>query len=184
MAKTTKPPAIVSKTVPGKKRARKGVSGLEKFPKQFQHVCLSQRLKYARFVAEYVKDFNCKNAYLRTGFPTANAQQAGNHWLDQPIVQFMLDKVLREMQEEVLVDRRFILTGLKKEAMYHGIDGGSSARTTALRVLAKIFGMEKIVTENKHTVEGGVMTVPLVATPDWEEAAGSSQAKLKEVVRQ
>ncbi|MEG0324025.1 MAG: hypothetical protein RR619_08515, partial [Raoultibacter sp.] len=85
-----------------------------------------------------------------------------------------------EMDEQL--ERRRIIEALKAEAYNKGPGSSASARVTALKQLALIYGMEA---PKKASVDvkaaSGVMVVPMIASVEnWENAATETQNKLVE----
>ena len=140
-----------------------------------------------RFVYEYVKDFNGKQAVLRLGWNatsnTASVQAA--KWLNEPYVQYYLQEFIRKADEKAIIERNEVLFGLKREANnFTPYDGSSASRVAALSSLAKILGMQITKVEGTMTHRGGVIPIPVVGSlDDWEKQSKKAQAKLKTEVR-
>jgi hypothetical protein len=145
---------------------------------------LSEKAKsiYRLFVAEWIKDYNCVQAIARLGFHYEHPSVIGNKWLREPYVQHLVDKYVRESEQECLVTRNAVVTALVREANYYGLDASQAGRVSALKGLMKVLGMDIIKTETNVNVNGGIMLVPLTGagTPQsWEQLAAPTQQALK-----
>lgn len=137
------------------------------------------------FVAEYLKDFNPTQAYLRSGGKESTCRKTPYMYLKEPYTQGLIKAAIDAIEEKDLVSNKQVLIGLLREANYDGYKNEHGARVSAWKALAKIKGMEApIKVESTVTVRGGVMIVPML--PDsmsWEQAAIEGQAQLKEDVK-
>lgn len=65
--------------------------------------------KQARFVAEYIKDYNATKAALRAGYTEANAYHTGYTLLKKVQVAQEIDKFNAKIGKEAEVERKFIV---------------------------------------------------------------------------
>lgn len=147
------------------------------------------KIRRKHFVSEYIKDYNATRAILRMGYKYDRkvAQTKGSQFLSEPYTQHILAEIMERMEEKAIVTRSEILIGLKREANAEDVpfSSNSGTRIQALRYLAKILGMEVLKADIEVKTTGGVMLVPLSASPEeWEAAAAASQKKLKHEVRE
>lgn len=159
---------------------------------------LSDREKALRdlFVREYLVDYNAINACLRCGFMRSFAKDYADKFMDEPYVR----QQLRLVEETAPVlphqgnadaeayHKQRIITGLMREAHYHGEGATPAARVAALGKLAVIYGMDQkvVVDPNKGRKQyrGGVIQVPEIAdVTKWEDVAQVTQEKLVADVR-
>lgn len=141
-----------------------------------------------RFIAEFLRDFNGPNAYIRAGGPATTAVKMANTFLHEPYVAKRIWEVVELLEEEQIISRKRILAGLVREANYMGIGASHGARVAAYGKLANILGMEQTNVNVKgkidHTHKGGVMVVPITPGSDaWEQLAEATQKQLKDDVR-
>lgn len=139
------------------------------------------------FVRHYLRSFDAPMAYVMAGGNPSSATVTAYEILRWPAVQERMAIALEELEEEQLLTRKDILVGLKKEANYHGHDSSHGSRVRAWMGLARIKKMDIQVTENHHTVRGGVMLIPVAdhtnTIDGWAQVVSEDQARLKEEVR-
>lgn len=149
-----------------------------------------KRLRDA-FVKEMLVDQNPVKAAIRIGYHQSFAIDIAKQFLEEPYVQVQL----RKGQDAINIDdpetaeqcRNRVIAALFNEASYTGPGAAHSARVAALGKLAELLGMGKNAKggTSSEGAEIHVMEVPAkVSVDDWETAAVSMQAKLKEEVRQ
>ncbi|MBD4207874.1 hypothetical protein GUH47_18140 [Xanthomonas citri pv. citri] len=139
------------------------------------------------FVAAYLRCFDAPQAFIMAGGKPKSATNRGYEMLRWPATQERLQAAVEALEEEQLLTRKGILMGLLKEANYHGHDSSHGSRVRAWMGLARIKKMDVQVTENHHTVRGGVMLIPVGPQTDtidgWAQVVADDQARLKEEVR-
>jgi hypothetical protein len=204
---TRKKPAPAKKAATKRaptKRIRAGVatgaaeqSGFSQKVARRTEANLSDRMKRDRdvFVTEYLCDFNAGNAWRRmkaTCYPDdpltmsqeVKASDYGYELTREPYVAFKIKEAIDALEEDQLINRKRILSGLVREANYHGVGASHSARVGSYGKLASILGMDNHKLEATLALRGGVMIVPQVESEEtWEERAAKAQAALKEEVR-
>lgn len=165
--------------IPGPQRAPHNNPEDDQTTGDWSHLSAKTMALRQMFVIEFVKDWSPKKAMQRMGWKTQHPAEMGNNWLNEDYTQYCLSKFLREAKEEALVTRGEIISYLVREANCFTLDGSGASRTTALRSLAKIMGMEiKKVQVDMPTP--GVMFVPFMGgEDDWGAAASKMQADLK-----
>jgi phage terminase small subunit len=72
--------------------------------------------RYRRFVAEYVKDLDAANAYLRAGYENANPGAAAQKLLNRPEVRAAIEARQKELAEQFVVTEERILDEFAKLA--------------------------------------------------------------------
>ncbi len=180
------PPRTVTKFLPPWETGVAGpVVGLVEEVKgeayDFRHVHPKIQVVRRLFVAEFVKDFNAVAALLRLGFQFEAPNVVATRWLKEPYTQYLLDQYIDGATEKALITRNKVIAALNREANSYGLDSSGASRVSALGKLAKILGMEIDRTEVSVAVAGGIMLVPLAASPeDWEKNASKAQLELKE----
>lgn len=137
-----------------------------------------------RFVDEYLIDFSPYNAAIRIGYDGDFASQFAERFMKETYVVKRISiltgkEAATNETEEASVKRR-VINGLIREANYRGPGSRPSSRVAALGKLASIYGMDAPTkSEHEHTIKGGVMAVPGIASvEDWEETAVKAQEKL------
>lgn len=137
----------------------------------------------AKFVEEYLYDYDAVAAAIRIGFAEAFAVEYARQFLTEPYVL----KLIKERESAGLDDpdedeilRRRVKRMLLREANLQGKNARHSARVAAITKLANILEMDGAVKMKQEvTHRGGVMMVPGIADLDeWEQAATESQEKL------
>lgn len=147
----------------------------------FEHVHPRTQAIRRLFVAEFVKDFNMSAAMLRLGLNYSQPAMVATKWLKEPFTQFILDRFIRESEDEALVTRQHIIAALVREANNYGLDSSGASRVSALGKLAKIKGMEIDRSQVDVRVAGGIMLIPVTGSPDdWERSAQRAQLELKQ----
>lgn len=144
----------------------------------------NMRIFAATFCREYIKDFNVSNAYLRAG-GSPNAMTKAYEMMRWPFVQQELDRLKEILEEDVMVTKKDVLLGLKREANDFSENASHSARVSAWGKLGRVLKMDVTVTQSETTVthRGGVMVVPAPQSVDqWESVTADVQQKLKEDV--
>lgn len=140
-----------------------------------------------KFVTEYLRDWNGPMAYIRAGGSANHAGSGGPETLRWPYVQKLLQHLLEEMDEEDILTRKRIISGILREATYMGPDTSHGARVRAWMGLARIKKMDIQVVENNHHVSGGVMVIPMQdqskTIDGWAQVTEANQARLKDEVR-
>ena len=139
-----------------------------------------------RFVDAYLVRYDAISAGIAAGLDSESAADYVYKILKTPYVvnrirdleDAKLDELSTTELEELL--RRRVLTGLVREAHYHGADSTHGARVSALSKLASLTGMDKpLKTENVTEHRGGVMMVPAMTDPaTWSANAQAQQASL------
>lgn len=151
-----------------------------------------QKAMADEFVLQYLRDFNARQAYIRTHehfnpfdeITDNTAATKGYAMLRWPYVARKLRDQMDAAEEKNIVTRNEILFGLKREANYQGPGASHAARIGGWATLAKIMGMETKKVEATLAMKGGVMVVPAVEGVDeWEKRAAAAQAALKEAVK-
>lgn len=147
-----------------------------------------------RFVAQYLRDFNATQAFIRLSMEEGKkyeevdynyAMNKGYQMKRWPYVANKIQEAMEIAEEANILTNKEILWGVKREMNYGGPGASHGARVSALALAAKIRGMEspkKVEASVSH--RGGVMIVP--ETEDltsWEQRASAAQATLKEEVR-
>lgn len=152
-----------------------------------ENLSLEDRTKAHIFVEHYLKSFDAPQALIMAGGNPATAGSVAWEMLRWPYVQQLLEETVEAMEEEGLLSRKRVLMGLLKEAHYHGHDSSHGARIRAWMGLARIKKMDVQVTENHHTVKGGVMLIPVTPEAEtidgWAQVVSADQAALKDEVR-
>ena len=147
----------------------------------------SERELRDRFIEEYLKDYDQTTAAIRIGFPMSFARTYAERFMTEPYVRQKISEREAaqldpsEEKNEFEIDRRRIRAALLREANYNGPGSSHSARVSALAKLASIRDMDSpIKVKTEHTLRGGVMMVPGIASLDeWEKTAQLSQENLK-----
>lgn len=95
-----------------------------------------------RFVEEYLKDFDARDACLRMGYMSQFADQYSQKFMNEPYTRKLISDREAELgiATEEQQHRRRIVAGLYREA--HSRFNSGSARVAALTQLAKIVGIE------------------------------------------
>lgn len=142
------------------------------------------------FVAQYLRDFNAKRAFMRLLMSEGRAmedisddyaQNGGYQMTRWPYVQQKIQAALEEAEEKNIVQRSEVLYGLKREA---NLQSGKPGSVTAWVGLSRILGMDVKKIEANLALRGGILIVPETANLDsWEVRAAAAQAALKEEVR-
>lgn len=70
--------------------------------------------KQRRFVAEYLKDHNGKEAAIRAGFSSKSAKAIACELLSKPEVRAELEDKMVEVEDKAIVDAAYVLTSLKE----------------------------------------------------------------------
>jgi hypothetical protein len=99
--------------------------------------------RQARFVREYLLDFNATAAYKRAGY-TATGRSAENNasrLMGYARVREAIALARSEQDGLAWLTREFVLSGLKAEATNHGETGSASARVAALKLLGQHLGL-------------------------------------------
>jgi len=184
MPKTIKGPKVIKRMPAPPKAPVLAVAPGPEIDDDFLNVREDVKRRREAFVREYIKDFNGSQAMRRLGSMSKTPWVHASEWLNEPYTQWYLAKMIADMDDDAIVSRNEVLMGLKKEANYYGLDGGAAARIGAWRAMAKILGIEVTKVEGNVNLGGGVMLLPMPATPkQWEQAAAEQQAKLKKDVR-
>lgn len=139
----------------------------------------------ARFVNEYLVDFDPYLAAVRAGVPRLQAKPKAKVLLGTMAVQKAIVERVDAMRPSDIATPQRILMGLMREAGRAVFDGDRiGALKSVHEVLKDIRKQEKEDAESAKTgKKGGVMLVPgIPALSDWEEAATASQAVLKKKV--
>ena len=108
------------------------------------------------FVAEYLKDFNAKEAAVRAGYSPRNARALGSRLMSKPQVRAELDKYREQVQARAWLTVEKVLADLE-EIRQRAVDAGDyRAATKAAELLGRYLSMwtERV----EHTVEhrGGI----------------------------
>lgn len=150
-----------------------------------------EKLIRAKFVHEYVKDYNPLLALLRIGYTELWAEKFAIEFMREAYTLNLISDARRKA-ESPLEDknsakevRREVISSLRKEMVYMGPGASQAARVAAASKLAQLLEMEpaKKVDLNAN-VRGGVMKVPGIAKAgEWEDAGRESQQKLINDVR-
>ena len=126
--------------------------------------------KMARFVDEYLIDFNGTQAYMRAGYKAKNEDSAAvlaSKLLRNVKVQEAIQAAQAKLSEACLVTQKMVIEGLKAEATLSGEGSSHSARVSAWGLLGKHLGMFVEKTENK---------TELVVKSGLEDFYGNSDA--------
>ena len=76
----------------------------------------SLNLKQQRFVTEYLKDQNAKQAAIRAGYSKKNAETIGPRLSRKVQVRTEIETKLQKLQEKTLVTKEFVIGSLKEIA--------------------------------------------------------------------
>lgn len=130
------------------------------------------------FVKEYLVDYDAYKACLRCGYLEAYAKERSVTYLSDPYVAWLVKESQDKTSEDGDILKNRVIQGLVREANNHGEGSSHSARVTALKVLAEVYGIEAKKSANQNA--GGVMVVPAITNvDDWEAAAVGQQEALK-----
>lgn len=108
--------------------------------------------KQARFIDEYLIDFNGTQAYMRAGYKAKNEDSAAvlaSKLLRNVKVQEAIQAAQAKLSEACSVTQKMVIDGLKAEATLTGEGSSHSARVSAWGLLGKHLGMFVEKTENK-----------------------------------
>jgi phage terminase small subunit len=139
----------------------------------------------ARFVDEYLVDFDPFLAAVRAGIPRLQAKPKAKVLMATMAVQKAIVERVDAMKPADIATPQRILMGLMREA---GKSAFGSDRIGALKTVHEILkDVRKQAKEDaedaKAGKKGGVMLVPGNASlTDWEKAATAAQAELKRKV--
>jgi phage terminase small subunit len=110
------------------------------------------RAKRQRFVEEYLKDLNAKQAAIRAGYTTNRAEQAGYELLSFPDVQAAIQEAMAERSRRNGIDQDYVLA-LIQEGIQMSRDAEDRANfLKGSDMLAKHVGLYKL--DNEQVGEG------------------------------
>lgn len=168
---------------------------------------LTPAMKHRRdvFIREYIRDFNGAQAWLRMKaevdpedahkhYSPAQAAEHAYQLRNEPYVAKRIAELVDSLEAANMISQQRVLAMLIRDAELQGIGAKHAARVSAQKVLVDVLGMStaaKAVAARTESASGaglprgGVMVVPAVAgtADEWEAAAASAQAKLKDEVR-
>lgn len=131
-----------------------------------------------KFVEQYLIDYDAYKACLRCGYLEAYAKERSVTLMADPYVAWALQKRQDTHAEDADVLKNRVVQGLVREANNYGEGSSHTARVTALKQLAEIYGVE--AKKGQGNNPGGVMIVPAISNvDDWESAAVQQQEDLK-----
>jgi hypothetical protein len=141
-----------------------------------------------RYVLEYLKDFNGKQAILRTGFlgTEEEATRKSRQLLQHPYVSWYMFNIMAQAEELAIISKNEMVFRLKQEACDPANKGGE--RVAALAKIAQVLGFDA---PRKVELSGdlrtpGVMVLPLLegeTIEEWEAKSEKAQKRLKESVQ-
>ncbi len=97
--------------------------------------------KKKRFIREYVKDQNRRQAAIRAGYKERTAGFQANNLMREEKVILHIKVLTARILEEIGITAEMIYQGFLKEAKGEGPDTNASARNMAWQMLAKLKGM-------------------------------------------
>lgn len=138
----------------------------------------------ARYVTEYLRDFEHRDAAIRAGVPRLAVRVTLEEWDEDPNVQRAIAaRIDAAVEDEMLTGQRTIAM-LMREA--NDPTSSGAARVAAIKELrAVIREIREREEKAKQRDESGVIEVPTMFTDgnDWERIAKAAQAQLKADVR-
>jgi len=133
------------------------------------------------YIDGLMRGFTKYQAALYAGVPARSARKEGSNLYCEPYVQERFWALREAVEEGQLITRKELILNAKSIAFDDRAQDG--ARVGASVFLAKVMGYEA-PTKVDATVKGGVMFVPMAASPDeWEEQSVGMQSELKRDVR-
>lgn len=129
--------------------------------------------KQARFVTEFLIDFDATKAATRAGYSSRTSSEQGYQLLHKTTVQGAIRRKQRETEERLDLTRDDIVKGLWTEATREGDGTSQAARVSAWMGVAKILGH---VTDRRE-VTGHVTTTHVTHT-----LANLSEAELLSLI--
>jgi phage terminase small subunit len=105
-----------------------------------------------RFIAEYVKDLNATQAYMRAGYSPGGAAQAAEKLLRNADICAAIAKRQQAIGQKLEITAEKVLSDLESHRKAAAMDGQHSAAIRAAELLGKHIGMfvdrsETVVTE-------------------------------------
>ncbi len=113
-------------------------------------MALAKHPKRQRFVEEYVVDGNATAAARRAGYSARTAKQQGSRLLTYVDVQAEIATLERAQQQADVVDRAYVIAGLRELAESAESE---SARVRALELLGKTMRLFVEKVETVHTYD-------------------------------
>ncbi len=109
--------------------------------------------KQKRFVAEYPKDCNATQAFLRAGFSPKHANVSASQLLAKPYIKEIVQEKLQSLNEKAGINAEYVLTSLKNvsEVCQRETAFDSSGANKSLELIGKhlrLFGDEKTINLN------------------------------------
>lgn len=96
-------------------------------------------IRQERFLVEYLKDRNNRQAAIRAGYPASSADSAATRNLSHPVIAAKIRENTHVARVKSTVDPEFVINELKKVAEQD--DVAQSTKVRALELLAKHLGM-------------------------------------------
>lgn len=146
----------------------------------------------AMFSAEYLHDWDARNALTRMGVPREiiAAQKLVKLYMDYPLVQRFIKMRVKNFRTKQLVTADMALALVHRDASDFSMFANPLARVKAQATLVKVLEMEPSSTRGGGdegfggtTViqNGGLLVVPHMGKPEgWEEAAMQAQQELRD----
>jgi phage terminase small subunit len=111
--------------------------------------------KQARFVDEYLVDFNGAQAAIRAGYSRKAAKEVASRLLTYAHVSKAVERHAQEASERLKITREAVLQGLLGAAAMAKEEGSTVGMVTAWREVAKLLGMYP---SNRLQIEAKVTT--------------------------
>lgn len=141
----------------------------------------------AKFVEEYLKDYNPVKAAMRVGYSNLFARDFAERFMLEPYTLQLIAEaecggsVEGELDEEK--EKRRVLKALWREANNMGHGSTASSRVAALAKISAIYGMDAPTKSNinvNNTNDAGVFVVPGIMNEEqWTAQAAKQQEDLQ-----
>ena len=132
--------------------------------------------KQARFVDEYLVDFNGAQAALRAGYSQKAAKEAAYQLLTNSHIAKAVESRAQEASEKLKITRERVLQGFLEAAAMAKEEGNAMAIVSAWREVAKLLGMYP---SSRVQVEARVTTDK---TPTQRQIERMSDAELLAII--
>lgn len=103
----------------------------------------SAKRRRERFLRRYLIHFQGRRAALEIGISEKTASKKASEFMREPYTLLLMEKLIKETDEEDLCTRREVIVGLKQEAHFYGNGNQPAVRVAAWGKLGKYLGMEK-----------------------------------------